>query len=142
MSEPVRISVRCFGNVDVPVPDGLRVLGDGQTHDPERGEFVFCILTPRDGDKRILWNRRSIAEVNDARKMFDDLVAQGMTPHRVGTNGEPAADVLTSFDPILEEISFLDAAEERALFPGSSVARRVVGGAEVVFLPRRQIVGG
>lgn len=64
-----------------------------------------------------------------------------MTPHRVGRDGEPTAEVLAGFDPLLEEVSFLDAAEEAAAFPGSRVARRVAN-AEVVFLPRRQIVGG
>ena len=141
MSDDVRIAVRCFGNVDIPVPPSLREMSDGEQVDAAKGEFVFCILTPRDGDKRIIWNRFRLVEINDARKMFDDLVAQGMTPHRVGRDGEPTAEAVTSFDPLMEEVSFLDAAEENALFPGSQIARRI-GAAEVVFLPRAQIVGG
>ncbi|HSZ58479.1 MAG TPA: hypothetical protein VK797_22625 [Tepidisphaeraceae bacterium] len=134
--------VTCFGNVDVPVPESLRLIEDGQKRQRKKGDVIFCILTPHDGDKRIVWNRFRLDEVNDARQMFDDLLAQGMIAHRVKRNGEPSAEVLSSFDPLLEEVSFLDTAEEQQTFPGSRLARRIAAGEEVVFLPRKQIVGG
>lgn len=135
-------SVKCFGNVDVPIRERLRVLDDGDEHHPTIGEMLFSVLTPKDGDKRLVWNRFSLPEIEDARKMFDDLVAQGMLPHRVSTDGEPAAEVLKNFDAMLEEVSFLDEVEERRKFPGSALSRRVGKASEVVFLPRRQMVGG
>jgi ABC-type Fe3+ transport system substrate-binding protein len=92
----------------VNIPDELQVLDDGQQ--PEKGQTLWRFLSQKDGDKRIVWSRGSIPEINAARQMFLDCVAQGMTPYRVGVGGKASADVMTEFDASAEEVIFMPTA--------------------------------
>lgn len=89
----------------VLIPDNLTIL-EG-TDEPEQGAPSFRIMTARDGDKRITWFRGSLAEIRAAKKLFMDLVKQGMVPHRVGPNGKASNEVMRRFDAKAEEILFL-----------------------------------
>ena len=91
--------------VDLDLPEELSMLdGDQQ---PEPGCGCFRILSQEDGDKRIVWRKESLAEINAAKDMFNDLVRQGMVPHRVGSDGRRNNEVMREFDPAAEEVVFL-----------------------------------
>ena len=83
----------------------LTVLADGEQKQNNCG--CFRILSQKDGDKRVVWRRESIPEINAAHKLFSDLVTQGMVPYRVGINGNASSDVMREFDPTAEEVIFL-----------------------------------
>lgn len=89
---------------DISVPESLRLLEDGQTI-PENS-CLFRILTQKDGDKRIVWDNRHIGEINDAKMMFDQLVAAGMCPYVVDPNGKKTPEPMSEFDPHAGEVVF------------------------------------
>lgn len=99
------------GNVSTPfkIPDNLGIL-DEPTAKPPQGFGCFRIMTPKDGDKRVVWDSRDFAQISEAKKMFDDLVVQGLVPYCVGTNGRATSEVMVEFDPYAEEIIFLPVA--------------------------------
>jgi hypothetical protein len=68
---------------------------------------IFRIMTPKDGDKRVVWCRKVIEEIKAAKKMFMDLVTSGMVPYRVGVDGKASANVMDEFDPLAEEVIFM-----------------------------------
>ena len=90
--------------VPVAIPKPLRVL-DGVEPPPKHG--MFHIMNPRDGDKRIVWDSNSLAEIRAAKQMFDDLVKQGSQPFHVGTGGKATAKKMDEFDPMAEQVIFL-----------------------------------
>jgi methylmalonyl-CoA mutase cobalamin-binding subunit len=94
----------CLATVQVAIPEPLRVL-DGVVPPPNHG--VFQILNPNDGDKRVVWDSGSLAEIQAAKKMFDDLVAEGLEPYRVGVGGKATAKKMEEFDPMAEQVIFL-----------------------------------
>lgn len=59
------------------------------------------------GDDRIAWNKFHLGEINEAKKAFDELVAQGLVPYRAGTDGKATSDVMDEFDPAAEEVIFM-----------------------------------
>ncbi len=89
----------------IKVPDGLALLPDGEK--PRKGFGVFRVMSPKDGDKRVVWDCRDLDQIEDAKEMFDDCVAQGLVPYRVGINGNATSDVMDEFDPYAEEVLFL-----------------------------------
>jgi len=98
----------CKIKEEITLPDTCKVLEKDQ--DPHEFRFhgwngVFSILTQEDGDKRIVWRANSIPEINDAKKLFDELIEKGFVPYKVGKDGK-AAEVLTKFDPILGQVIF------------------------------------
>lgn len=68
---------------------------------------MFRILNQEDGDKRVVWDRSSLTEINDAKRLFDQLVEQGLVPYQVDARGTRTTKVLTQFDPEAEEIIFV-----------------------------------
>lgn len=93
----------------ITVPDGLTILDDPAAR-PPAGCGVFRVMTPKDGDKRVVWDSRSFAQIQEAKTMFDELVAQGLVPYRVGVNGKATSEVMDEFDPYAEEVIFLPVA--------------------------------
>lgn len=100
------IEIRGAGKIscNVSVPERLQILGDG---DKPKGNRCFRIMTPRDGDKRVVWDSRDFDQINDAKSMFDECVAQGLVPYKVGTDGRATSEVMDEFDPEAEEVIFL-----------------------------------
>jgi hypothetical protein len=93
------------GSMEIKIPKALRVLSG--TEQPAKGSKVFRVLTVVDGDKRVTWNADSLGEIGAARKMFRDLVKQGLVPYKVGLDGRPTSKVMKEFDPGAEEVIFV-----------------------------------
>lgn len=90
----------------IAVPENLEIISDPAKKTP--ADFgCFRIMTPKDGDKRVVWDSRDFAQISEAKAMFDELVVQGLVPYRVGVNGRASSEVMAEFDPYAEEIIFL-----------------------------------
>jgi hypothetical protein len=89
----------------IQIPKELKVL-EGKDQ-PQPGCGVFRLLTQKDGDKRVTWDKGSLAEIKAAKKLFLDLIKQGMIPYNVGVNGQRSSRVMREFDAAAEEIIFL-----------------------------------
>lgn len=87
------------------IPDSLQLLPDGEN--PRPGQRCFRFMTPKDGDKRIVWDCHDIDQINEAKRMFDDAIEQGLVPYKVGTDGRASSEVMDEFDPEAEEVIFL-----------------------------------
>ena len=112
-------TIECFARQEYEVPTELLIADDG--YERKEGDFFFRILNQKDGDKRIVWSKRSIPEIQAAKKMFNDLIAKGMIPYRVDiSTGKKTAEVMRQFDPGAEEVVMSD----------------------VVFVPQPMIAGG
>lgn len=94
--------------VSVDVPSEIQFLEDGQKL--EKGRHCIRIMHPDKGDERLTWDSTSLAELQQAKKLFVDLVKQGLTPYRVGLNGKSTAEVMDEFDPHAEEVIFMPTA--------------------------------
>jgi len=108
---------------EVQIPASLKVLDDSE--EIPDGHSVFSILNQEDGDKRIVWDSRNLAEIRDAKDLFDSLIAEGMIPYCVDAGGQKTREVMTLFDPVAEEVLLGDPPTE-----------------EVVFTPQKALVGG
>jgi len=97
--------VDCFANQTYEVPEILKILDSETVTDPENG--CFRVMSQKDGDKRVVWSRKVIAEIKAAKQMFLDLISKGMTPYKVGVDGAATSEVMKEFDPIAEEIIFI-----------------------------------
>jgi len=71
--------------------------------------FNIAVLDPR--DKRVVWDSRDMDQIEEAKAMFDECVAKGMVPYRVGTDGRATSEVMDEFDPEAEEVIFLPIAQ-------------------------------
>lgn len=90
----------------INIPELLEVL-ENPKDQPEKYHGVFRVITLKDGDKRIVWDKRDFAQIIDAKKMFDELLGKGLKPYKVGINGKPTAEIMNEFDQNAEEIIFL-----------------------------------
>jgi hypothetical protein len=94
----------CVLTVQVPIPEPLRVL-DGAVPPPKHG--VLHIMNPKDGDKRIIWDSSSLAQIRAAKEMFDRLVKEGLEPYCVGVGGKASVKKMEEFDPMAEQVIFM-----------------------------------
>lgn len=62
----------------------------------------MCILD-KTGDTKITWDARNEAEVENARRTFDDLKAKGFLAYSVSKDGSKG-EILKKFDPNVEKI--------------------------------------
>lgn len=90
--------------IQIPIPEGLTVQDEAVA---PKGYGMFRIMTKKDGDKRVVWNNRSLPEIQAAKSMFDSLSSQGLTPYKVGSGGKASSAVMDEFDPLAEEVIFL-----------------------------------
>lgn len=90
---------------DIEIPEGIEVLEDNQAV-PD-GHFMFRILSQEKGDERLIWNSRSLPDIQAAKRMFVDLIKKGLKPFKVGVNGAATSEVMDEFDPTAEEVIFL-----------------------------------
>lgn len=112
-------TIDCFAKETYEVPPELTIMGPGAELDfaaiASRLEIeasaenfgCFRIMSQADGDRRIVWCRRVIAEIKAAKDMFLDLISKGMVPYKVGVDGAATADVMDEFDPTAEEVIFM-----------------------------------
>lgn len=105
---PVLKAGNKYGNLTatIEIPDLLEVIDNPKEKLPPYCG-CFRVMTPKDGDKRVKWNRRNYQEIVNAKAMFDNLVAEGLVPYRVGLNGRPTSEIMVEFDPYAEEIIFM-----------------------------------
>jgi hypothetical protein len=89
--------------IRVAIPKPLRVF-DGSIPPPKHG--IFRIINHKDGDKRVVWDSNSLADIRAAKEMFDDLKKKGLTPFKVGIAGKALSDEMKEFDPMEEQVIF------------------------------------
>lgn len=94
-------------SIKLTIPDSLSILSENVS---EKGFGCFRFMTPKDGDKRVVWDSRDFAQISEAKAMFDEAVVKGLVPYRVGVNGRASSEVMAEFDPYAEEIIFLPVA--------------------------------
>jgi len=95
--------------IKVEIPESLQIMDDPAAN-PPKGFGAMRVMTPKDGDKRVVWDSGSFAQIRDAKETFDKLVAEGLVPHRVGLGGKQSSEIMTEFDPHAEEIIFIPVA--------------------------------
>lgn len=104
-------TIDCFAKQTYEVPDILQIIEKEAALDAAifgSGDYgCFRIMSQADGDKRVVWCRRKIAQIKAAKQMFMDLLSKGMVPYKVGVDGAATADVMTEFDPTAEEVIFM-----------------------------------
>lgn len=101
--------IECFAKNTVEVPAELQILNDDEPTPEDPACFIVRIMTPKDGDKRIVWNRRSIPEINAAKNMMQDLIAKGMVPFKIDpSTGEKTAMIMDEFDAFAGELMMSD----------------------------------
>lgn len=105
----VRVGTVKGAAVEIEIPDALTVLDDPKEAAP-KGCGCFRIMTKDDGDKRVVWNSLSLAEIRAAKEMFDELIQEGLVPYKVGVDGEASSEVMDEFDPTAEEVIFMPVA--------------------------------
>lgn len=60
------------------------------------------ILCP-EGDRRIVWRKESLSEINEAKKVFRDAIASGHLAYKAEPGGQKGKKI-SEFDPTAEEI--------------------------------------
>jgi hypothetical protein len=89
------------------IGDSLSVLDDPKAVAPPF-HGTFRVMTPQDGDKRIIWDNRSSDQIREAKQTFDELIAKGLVPYKVEpSTGRASVEVMEEFDPYAEEVIFL-----------------------------------
>lgn len=68
--------------------------------DPNQG---FMRVLSEEGDSRVVWDRRVVAEVKEAFVKFKELLGKGYTACVARSDGSKGSK-LDDFDPLLEEI--------------------------------------
>ena len=100
--------LQIFAGNEIKIPLILREEEEDYEAIPDRG--CFRVMTAKDGDKRITWNRLVIPEIKAAKDMFMDLLSKGMRAFHVGTDGEQSSREMNVFDPMAEEVIFMPVA--------------------------------
>ena len=106
-SDPeIEISLLRGSNLTTTVRLGsLTVLEDGGQQ--PAGWNCWRLLTSRDGDKRVVWDPESFAQIRDAKAMFNELVGQGMVPYVCGPSGARTPEIMEEFDCAAGEVVFI-----------------------------------
>lgn len=99
----IKINIVGALTIDLPIPEGLTILEDPKETAPKHHGCIR-VPTPKDGDKRIIWDNRSYEQICQAKDTFDRLVQEGLIPYRVGTGGKATSEIMVEFDPHAEEI--------------------------------------
>jgi hypothetical protein len=87
------------------IPEGVTVATDDG--DLTGFDRMFRILSQEKGDERLVWNSRSLVDIQGAKKMFIEFVKKGLKPFRVGIDGKATSEVMREFDPLAEEVIFM-----------------------------------
>ncbi len=99
-------TIDCFAKQTYDVPPELTIMGGSSLDFAELAAIAgqlaveasaenfgcFRMLSQKDGDKRVVWCRRVIAEIKAAKKMFLDLISKGMIPYKVGVDGKASVE--------------------------------------------------
>lgn len=63
----------------------------------------MAVMTPADGDLKVIWDSDKPAEVAHARKTFDEFKRQGYLAYRVAKGGDKG-EVMRSFEADAERV--------------------------------------
>ena len=89
--------------IESEIPDTLRLLADAERK-PD-GHGLFRIIHQDFGDKRLVWDCHRIEEVREAKKIFNDLIAQCFVPYYIDQKtGQPTKMPMAEFDAVTEEV--------------------------------------
>jgi hypothetical protein len=91
--------------IKIEIPESLSVLENPKEIAP-KGFGTLRIITPKDGDYRVVWNNNSFEQIKDAKETFDKLVSEGLIPYKVDVGGKKTSEIMTEFDAYAEEIIF------------------------------------
>lgn len=101
--------------VEVPLPNLTRLRSREK---PPKGHRMMRVATENAGDERFSWDANDFAQINEAKRFFNEMVAKGMVAYRVDPKGRRSGEVIRVFDPHAEEM----------IFAPVNVPRAVVGG--------------
>lgn len=87
----------------IKIPDGLGLL-EKPTDKPAKGFGCLRVLTEKEGDKRITWDSNDFSQIQEAKELFDQCIAEGLVPYRVGPDGKVTDEPIVEFDPYFEEV--------------------------------------
>lgn len=63
----------------------------------------MAVMTPTDGDLKIVWDSDRPTEVEGAKKTFDEFKQKGYLAYKVNKSGDKG-EVMKSFEPEAEKI--------------------------------------
>jgi chlorite dismutase len=82
----------------------IQALEDNQ--EVPENHYCFRILSHK-GDERLVWDSRSLVQLNEAKQTFLSLIKKGMTPYHVGIGGKVTSEIMREFNPHAEEVIFV-----------------------------------
>lgn len=91
--------------IKVEIPESLSILENPKEIAP-KGFGTLRIMTPKDGDYRVVWDSNSFKQIRDVKETFDKLVSEGLIPYKVDISGKKTSEIMTEFDVYAEEIIF------------------------------------
>jgi hypothetical protein len=74
--------------------------------DVPAGHGLMSMMKAEYGDLRVMWDHTIQAEVDAARKQFDEMRAEGFSAYRAEGKRGDRGEVLRAFDPKAERIIF------------------------------------
>jgi hypothetical protein len=83
-----------------------------------RDLFICRVLDPT-GDSRLVWNKNSISEINEAKQKFNDYLKKGYKAYACRRDGSKGAR-LDSFDALMEELLVEKGQPEGIMVPPTS----------------------
>lgn len=92
----------------IEIPPEIHRSSEGEI--PANHDRQFSVMHPEFGDERLTWSSTSLTQLQEAKKLFVELVKKGLTPYRVGVNGQQSSEVMKEFDPHAEEVIFMPTA--------------------------------
>lgn len=100
---------------EVPVPALKRLrLGEARP----KGHRAMYVPTEDAGDERFSWDANDFAQISEAKRFFNEMVAKGMVAYYIDPKGHRSGMVMTEFDPTAEEMIFAPISVPRALVGG------------------------
>lgn len=100
---------------EVPMPNLKRLrLGEARP----KGHGLMYVPTEAAGDERFCWDNADFAQIAEAKRFFNDMIAKGMVAYYVDPSGAKSGRVMAEFDPFAEEMIFAPINVPRAVRGG------------------------
>jgi hypothetical protein len=88
---------------EVPLP-ALRRLRLGEER--PKGHHIMYVPTEEAGDERFSWDASEFAQISEAKRFFNEMIAKGMVAFYVDAKGRKSGHLMAEFDPAAEEMIF------------------------------------
>jgi hypothetical protein len=82
------------------------------------GHHQMNVPTEDAGDERFSWDASDPAQITEAKRFFNQMLAKGMFAYRVDPKGRRSGEHIKIFDPSAEEMIFAPMAVPKALAGG------------------------